>query len=332
MPEISVVIPTHNRWPLLRRTLAGALAQEDVDHEVIVVDDGSSDGTHDRLGRIGDPRLRTVRHETPRRVAGARNSGIKIAAGEWIAFLDDDDLWAPRKLRTLLDAPGAADAAVAYSGMVAIDPALTVIGAQAAPDPAGIGEEILRRQAIPGGCANLITRTELAREVGGFDSELRVAEDWDMWIRLLLAGEGRAAASPEFLYGYYQHGVSSVLLNKDVIEADYARIEAKYARERRARGVEMDMANITRWLARNFLRAGDRRGAARLYLQGAWRYRSAGSLARAAGALLGEDAMARLAPSRHQRLPSPAWLDLYRPGGRLDSLAASFDGDGAGSA
>jgi len=329
MPEISVVIPTHNRWSLLRRTLAGALAQEDVDLEVIVVDDGSEDGTHERLQAIADPRLRVLRNETPKRVAGARNCGIEVAAGEWIGFLDDDDLWAPRKLRTLLDAPGAGEAAVVYSAMVAIDTELDVLGVQEAPDPAGMMDEILCRQAIPGGCSNLIARTELARGVGGFDTELRVAEDWDMWIRLLLAGEGRAARSPQYLYGYLQHGVSSVLLNKDVIEADYERIEAKYAEERRARGVEMDMLNISRWLASNFLRAGDRRGAARLYLRGAREHRSAGNLARAAAALLGEGAMAMLSPSRRGRLPSPGWLDLYRPGGRLDSLAASLGEGGA---
>ncbi|HEY5052055.1 MAG TPA: glycosyltransferase family A protein [Solirubrobacterales bacterium] len=325
MPEISIVIPTHNRWSLLRRTLAGALAQEDVDHEVIVVDDGSGDETPARLAELEEPRLHVLRNPSAKGVANARNLGLENARGSWVAFLDDDDLWSPRKLRCQLDAPNAGDAAIVYTGAIMIDADLEIVDRQDAPEPEGMLDELLSRQAIPGGCSNLITRTELARQVGGFDTKLKVAEDWDMWMRLLLAGKGRAARCDEFHYGYYQHGVSSVLLNKDVIESDYERITAKFAEARRERGVEIDSVNISRWLAKNYRRAGDRRGAIRIYLRAAREHRDFGNVVRAAGVLVGEKAMRRLSPYQPEPMTPPAWLDLYRPGGRLESVAIGPD-------
>src|SRR2546421_12955356 len=101
-PEATVIIPTRDRWPLLAVTLCGALAQEGVTLEVIVVDDGSVDQTPRRLAEVIDERVRVIRHPSSRGVAAARNSAIAAARGEWLAFLDDDDLWAPHKLRIQL--------------------------------------------------------------------------------------------------------------------------------------------------------------------------------------------------------------------------------------
>ena len=95
-PEVSVVVPTRDRWELLSTcALPSATCQEGVAIEVIVVDDGSSDGTAAGLAALDDPRVLTVRHDRPRGVSAARNSGIRAARGTWLAFLDDDDLWAP---------------------------------------------------------------------------------------------------------------------------------------------------------------------------------------------------------------------------------------------
>src|ERR671935_95170 len=120
-PEVTVVVPTHSRWDLLSTAaLPASLGQEDVDLEVVVVDDGSTDATAESLARIDDPRLRVVRHDRPRGVAQARNAGIAAARGEWIALLDDDDLWAPWKLRAQLDAAAAERAVFAYGGAAAV--------------------------------------------------------------------------------------------------------------------------------------------------------------------------------------------------------------------
>ena len=106
-PQISVVIPTHGRWPLLQRALQAALGQQDVEVEVVVVDDGSPDETAARLAQIDDARLRVVHHAVATGVSRARNDGIAAARAPWLAFLDDDDLWAPRKCADQLAAAHA---------------------------------------------------------------------------------------------------------------------------------------------------------------------------------------------------------------------------------
>src|ERR687896_831399 len=120
-PDVTVVIPTRSRWDLLSTAaLPSALAQEDVEIEVIVVDDGSSDTTPDALAELADPRVRVLRHQRARGVARARNAGIAAARGEWIAFLDDDDLWSPRKLRLQLERAADTKAHVLYTGVIEI--------------------------------------------------------------------------------------------------------------------------------------------------------------------------------------------------------------------
>src|SRR5258708_31868127 len=95
-PLISVIVPTFNRWPLLRQALDSVLAQSFRDFELLVVDDGSTDGTVEELRKIGSC-LRLF--GTARKgVAAARNLGVSQARGRYIAFLDSDDTWLPRKL------------------------------------------------------------------------------------------------------------------------------------------------------------------------------------------------------------------------------------------
>src|ERR687898_2985729 len=93
--DVSVVVPTHDRPRLLMQTLGSILRQQAVDFEVIVVDDGSRDGTAEVVSWLGDARVRLLRHDRSKGVSAARNTGIAAAHGEWLAFCDDDDLWAP---------------------------------------------------------------------------------------------------------------------------------------------------------------------------------------------------------------------------------------------
>src|ERR687898_2402373 len=108
-PEVSVVVPTRNRRSLLARTLASVLAQRDVDFEVIVIDEGSTDDTRAMVSRIADPRLRLIHHPVALGKSAARNRGIAEAAAPWLAFVDDDDLWSPTKLVRQLKAARATD-------------------------------------------------------------------------------------------------------------------------------------------------------------------------------------------------------------------------------
>ena len=102
--EVAVVIPSRNRWQFLRTALASALAQRGVDVGVVVVDDGSIGRTPGELGALHDERVQVLRRERPEGVSAARNLGLVHVTAPWVAFLDDDDVWAPRHLSAMLDA------------------------------------------------------------------------------------------------------------------------------------------------------------------------------------------------------------------------------------
>src|SRR4051812_37930708 len=128
-PTVSVVIPTRDRWPILGRALASALGQEAVAVEVVLVDDGSREPAPAWVTGIADSRVRLLRHEASRGVARARNRGLEEATGRWVAFLDDDDLWAPDKLAVQVRAAGERDAVLAYTGVLWVDERGTVLEA-----------------------------------------------------------------------------------------------------------------------------------------------------------------------------------------------------------
>ena len=98
MPKVSVIIPTHNRLPMLKEAVDSVLAQDFEDFELIVVDDGSTDGTAGEVIKYGG-RVKLLQHKENRGVSTARNSGIFHAKGKYIGFLDSDDLWVKGKLR-----------------------------------------------------------------------------------------------------------------------------------------------------------------------------------------------------------------------------------------
>lgn len=112
VPKVSVVIPVHNREKLVGRAIASVLRQTEGDFELLVVDDGSTDGTVARVQAVGDRRLRLIRHPANRGAAAARNTAIRAARGAFVAFLDSDDEWADDKLERQLAALAAAPADV----------------------------------------------------------------------------------------------------------------------------------------------------------------------------------------------------------------------------
>jgi glycosyltransferase involved in cell wall biosynthesis len=321
-PEVTVIVPTYGRGDRIGPTLAGALGQEDVELELIVVDDCSPDGTADLLRRVEEPRLRVLRHDVNRGVAAARNWGVREARGGWVAFLDDDDLWAPRKLREQLDAAVVAGAGVAYSSAIMLDEQLRAVDVQHPAPASEQPRDVLTRSAVPAGCSNVVARTELVQRVGCFDEELGPSADWDLFIRLLL--EAPPSPSREVHVGYVVHPANMSAGQIDRHFEDFERVELKYRDARARHGATLDGVAFSRWLAGGLRRGGRRADAVRAYLRGARRYRSPGNLVRAAVVPLGEAAMrtgSRTRPDPPREIP--AWLDLYRPGGRY---AAGLEG------
>jgi glycosyltransferase involved in cell wall biosynthesis len=256
---VSVVVPTRDRAGLLPRTLCSVLAQQDVDVEVLVVDDGSRDGTRAAVSALLDDRLRYLRHEQPQGVSAARNSGVGAATGTWVAFLDDDDLWAPRKLAAQLEL--AAGHGWAVSGAVCVNDELAVLSVEAPLPPQRIADEVERWNAVPAGASNVLVRAEVLRSVGPFDVRLRHMSDWDLWIRL--ARQGLPAVVPRPHVAYRMHLASATVeTGYDAAEplAELAVIAARY-------GVPVDRAAVHRWIGWSARRAGRRAPAAAAYLR-----------------------------------------------------------------
>jgi glycosyltransferase involved in cell wall biosynthesis len=262
-PEVTIVIPTRDRWPLLSsNALRAALGQEDVSLEVVVVDDGSADGTSVRLAELGEPRLRAIRHEQPRGVAAARNTGLAAARGSWVAFLDDDDLWSPRKLRVQLDAVRAAGADFVFAGSVLVAEDGSTAPGDRIPETDGLGDAILQGNLIPAGCSNIVIRTELARTLGGFDETLRYAGDWEFWIRLARAG--RAVAVDEILVAHVRHGGSDLFRFRAGVVSEIDSIAHRHTRRSGPGGVHSTRRAVVEWLVQEYRLAGSSRRRAYL--------------------------------------------------------------------
>lgn len=199
--RVTVVVPTHDRPGLLPVAVGAALGQAAVDVRVVVVDDGSAVPAADVLPP--DPRLEVVRHDRARGVSAARNAGIARVATPWVAFLDDDDVWAPGKLRRQLDALARTGHAWACSSTVSFlgDSLLDV----ADPPDEDVREAVLHGNIVPGSASGVLASTALVREVGGFDEGIRL-EDWDLWIRLAQRSPLAGVRSPDV--GYRVHPAS----------------------------------------------------------------------------------------------------------------------------
>src|SRR4051794_21508918 len=182
MPLVSVVVPTRDRREMVVATVHALFEQRDVAIEIVVVDDGSRDGTSEALAALRDPRVKLVRLDVSRGQGVARDTGVAAARADWVAFLDDDDRWSPDKLRLQLESAAAAGADFVYCAAVAADPAGSVRRYMAAPDPQILKQRIRARNVIPAGSSNVLARAELLRRVGGFDPALTHLADWDLWI------------------------------------------------------------------------------------------------------------------------------------------------------
>ncbi len=191
-PKVSVIIPTYNRIQLIGNAVDSILAQSFGAHEVIVVDDGSTDGTGRFLQRKYAERVRYL-GKTNEGPSVARNAGLELVTGDWVGFLDSDDLWCRDKLEWQLRALAVfPECGVCFTNAQFInDPRLeTTTFAHAGKSFAGeIGKlpDTLRFVANPPHgiwSPTLIARTEIIRQIGGFDSNLTLCEDDDFIFRL----------------------------------------------------------------------------------------------------------------------------------------------------
>jgi glycosyltransferase involved in cell wall biosynthesis len=269
-----------------------------VDFEVILIDDGS-ESSPPAASLLDDPRVTVIRHETRSGVCAARNTGLRHARAEWIAFLDDDDMWAPRKLISVITAVRRARADFGYSSAVVLDRDWRPIEIARALPPDRLHEALRHGNLVPAGASNVVAKASLLRQMGGFDEEFW-AMDWDMWFRMSRAGRGEAIE--DVLVGYPEG--SRLLSDEPLHREDCERMAAKHQE------VSVDWGGYERWVADVSSRAGHRREAARHYLRSGIRYRDPKALVLAGAALFGPRAVERL--RRVTPVEAPGWLSLYR--------------------
>ena len=326
LPRVTVVIPTYNRWLMLRSAIWSAVHQEDVETRVIVVvDDGTADETRERLDGVEDDTLAVLYAGPPGGVSRARNLGLEHVETEWVAFLDDDDVWAPPHLAGLFDAMGRAGGeeriGLAYSGAVSITPERTVLQLRVGPEPSEAVDGLLSENALgPPSC--VLLRADAVRAVGGFDPELAVTADWDLWLRA--APRVELAASPALSVGYTRHPGNLHLGVERALE-ELPRLDERYAERMRDRAVTFT-DNCSRWIASSYRAAGRRRQAARWYLRTFRLERRPRDLGRAFGILLGERAIELSGQRRTVVFPPEItpWLEGIRFIDRLPSEEVPF--------
>ena len=196
---VSVVIPSYNRLHCLPRAIASVLAQSHRALELIIVDDGSTDGTHDWARDFACPIPFTF-HPLERNMgaAAARNRGIALAKGTYVAFLDSDDVWHPEKIARQLAAIAAAGPkyGAAYTGIASLTEAGVPCGVSRATEAGDIRLGLVNHNVV-GSTSCALVRRDLLLQVGGFVPNLKSCQDWELWLRL--ASITRFACVPELL-------------------------------------------------------------------------------------------------------------------------------------
>lgn len=185
MPDVTVVIPTRNRVASLESSVASVLAQDGVDLELVVVDDGSTDGTAIYLAQMSsvDDRVRIIRNRESVGASTARNRGARQGRASLLAFNDDDCVWEPDKLQLQMTRMTSSGAGVVYCREAVLWPELGVV-VNGSPDAERRGAVRSLVTANYIGTVGPLIERRLFEEAGGFDESLPRLQEWDLWLRL----------------------------------------------------------------------------------------------------------------------------------------------------
>ena len=229
-PLVSVVIPTYQRGYCIGACIASVLAQTLGEIEIIVVDDASGDDTAARVAAFDDARIIYLALAANQGGAAARNAGIRRARGEFVAFLDSDDVWLPTKLASQVAGlrRGGPRCGLSYTWLACVDDD----GAETLrvhPDVDGDCFEQMLVSNFVGSFSNLVVRRELLLEAGGLDEAFRSCQDWDLLIRL--CRHASVHCERDYLVRYLQSVTDAVRIstNPRSVVQGHRRILAKFA-------------------------------------------------------------------------------------------------------
>jgi glycosyltransferase involved in cell wall biosynthesis len=206
-PLVSVVIATYNSGHYLSQAIESVLQQTVNDLEVIVIDDGSTDGPRNLVASIDDPRLRYVWQANAGQTV-AKNHGARLARGEFVAFCDGDDFWYENKLELQLPLfSKSPSVAVVYSPADTIDEHGHPLGDTLfTPHRGTVTHALFMRNFVPFGTA--VVRRRCLEEVGGFDESLRMGIDWDLWLRISVRHQFDYVEQSTYAYRIWQGQMS----------------------------------------------------------------------------------------------------------------------------
>ncbi len=262
IPSVSVIIPSYNRAEELPRAIRSAAGQSLAPLEILVIDDASTDATAEIVERLGEPRLRLIRHERNRGAAAARNTGILHARGEWIAFLDSDDEWAADKLLRQVQAVSSAppETLACVCGFVFDDRRHRSRKVISLHGRAGTKAALVWGCAVSPGSTLLVARRVFAT-VGNFDERLRRLEDWDWLMRFAHHYSFAAVAEP--LATVHKADNSAGAAVTDAVALLRERHRARWYKQSWIAGRKFDSTLLVEEASAAFL-AGNRRRAIRL--------------------------------------------------------------------
>ncbi len=204
-PLVTIVIPTYERLPLLKFAVESVRAQTYTKWELIIADDGSTDGTADWVRSLDDPKIRVVSRAHNGYLGYIRNFGVDAGSGTIVAFLDSDDLWLPRKLEMQIQAMQTSEVGWCFAGFEMMDADCNPIPMRAGewrPKSGNVIREILTTELGVSISSLMIERT-LFDEVGRFNDSI-YREDHELAMRLALRAE--AVAVPDILVRIRDHG------------------------------------------------------------------------------------------------------------------------------
>jgi glycosyltransferase involved in cell wall biosynthesis len=207
---VSVIVPTYNRAELVERAIHSVLSQTYPDLEVIVVDDASTDDTQDRIKTLqqSDHRIRYFQHNMNKGAQAARNTGIQAAKGEYIALLDSDNEWLPRKLerQMALFSRKADSLGVVYCGYWEVSVNGGVLNKYVPRYRGSVYKQTLGDWLTD--TSTLVVRIDILEKIHGFDENIRAYQEWDLCIQL--ARECEFDFVPECLTLYHQHALPTI--------------------------------------------------------------------------------------------------------------------------
>lgn len=235
MTGISAIIPVYNRAATIARALDSILAQTMPVDDIIVVDDGSSDGTQEIVRAYHDPRIRLIQHETNGGASAARNTGMQAARGDIVAFCDSDDVWLPEKIERQMAYMMAGEYEACCTHIdITYDDGRTFRTVER-PYHAALTMEDAAYGCYVSPGSTLIINKHILQAIGGYDVRYRRYEDWDLLIRLLSRGVpfGYLPDSLSCVYADHDYNAASALegiaLIKDAYHGAFRETDARQA-------------------------------------------------------------------------------------------------------